>query len=415
MPSIISADEFWDVVAYDAISGTPSTAVLTGDQATKTRQDALGNTISCSSRCRATSRMELPRRTLPTRLFRCFSYSYLPTKHAYAVTTRQAIGPIAAQSAPVTYDQDGDGIPETNINVPSAKVLDYSDTRVRREVFSTQGDALLTAVRTTNMQQPDGLPTGIVDVLHGGMVARRWTQFDDQGRLKIGFNADAAAVKYLYDDAQSGTGLLRLIVQPNGESESYVFDSAGHRLQATDATGETMNWVYDGLGRTSKQSSLVEYNDTNGARKSGILERVWGYSGPDRYPHTQIKDDAGDPSPKELKKIVTSINPADCSAPKQYGKTPSRSALRRMASIATGCRPRPVTIGRAAGLLARGSHRRSTLSTTNTADPVWLIRTITSWVMPSRTAVSQRPTTLVDSANKQSLKLIILRQQASLI
>lgn len=239
----------WDVVTTDEAGS-----------ATRFRYDSLDNLVASQAADPGASPSGVTlANDAPTSLV---SYSYDPDSRAVGVTSRTTVG---AETGPTD----------------TLRVLpEYDDTRVSRQVVTTQGNVILRADRLTNLNATDAT-VDLGDYLDAGFVARSRSLYDTAGRQTFVWDSNLQKTSFNYDDSQSGTGEVFQITNPNGEATFFTYDSAGNRsFQEDTATDERIAFVFDGLNRLSSETITIDTFDAGGnVNGSADVSRTWSYNG----------------------------------------------------------------------------------------------------------------------------------------
>lgn len=91
-----------------------------------------------------------------------------------------------------------------------------------------------------------------------------WSLYDGEGNLAVAL--DQLGPTYYVHDLN---GLLREVIDPQGNKTVYSYNAAGDKTKLVDATGTVTNWEYDAEGQLKKESKTV-VNPQTGESKTEI-------------------------------------------------------------------------------------------------------------------------------------------------
>ncbi|MEM7478814.1 MAG: hypothetical protein AAF483_27840, partial [Planctomycetota bacterium] len=270
-------DQYWSVIAYQ---GVP--AALSGDdlklRGSKTKQDAVGKTIIAQQPFAGTSAEYNSNDPGRDAGIQVSTYDYLSNLELMATTTRLSQGPFGEIST-------GNLSP----NTPPRVSLAYEDTRIRRVVQNSTGEAVLTLDRLTERDALTSIGTQHNLINPGFRVLTR-NVIDEAGNIVRSFDAIGNQTSLTYDYQGTGSGGLELTQNSRGDtrvsSVEGKFDSSGNQLfqQHVKQQGAANNssppivWEYDGLGRRTKESTTVATHLNNDDEAvTEAVTRSWAY------------------------------------------------------------------------------------------------------------------------------------------
>jgi RHS repeat-associated protein len=286
----------WDVITTDAEGGV-----------TRAMYDSLGNTIAVQQADPGANALGVnDPDDDPVTLY---TYSYVASQLAYAVTTR------------VTTKRG-----EVN---PSA----LDETRVSRQVFNTRGNLLLSAERVSGLGTSD-VVADTADFVDAGFEVRQLSEYGVSGQVSVAADGKGHQTWYAYDSGVTGTGLVTQMRSPNGEWVVYEYDSVGNRLSLRQVRGERddlfvddpdddyddpidnlTTWKYDDLGRVVEESALSDIIGPSGGPEgeTEFQKRRWAYYGlttiyADRRSTAEMPSAAGALSDYQTRTVYNSTN-----------------------------------------------------------------------------------------------------------
>ncbi|BCJ42480.1 hypothetical protein GCM10010168_07780 [Actinoplanes ianthinogenes] len=182
--------------------------------------------------------------------------------------TYDAAGYLASVTSPagatVTYTHDADGN-LTSVTDPTGAVTSYGYGAkhlltkitnpaggVTTNVYDESGRVIkqtdpLGRVITFGYVDGDEIGTSTVTITagNGAKIVEQYLDGQLRSQTKAAGTADAATTTWDYDP---NTGQPVMVTAPDGSTETYAYDSAGHRTSRTDALGRTTTWTYDAQG-----------------------------------------------------------------------------------------------------------------------------------------------------------------------